>query len=96
MLDVGVRYPAPPLPIRSDSYCEKILKQLRDAAKPDTKLVIVDSIVPYACRFPADDEASAITGSTPKEAPEPLLANYGMSNGPTYTADLTVPIFDLG
>ncbi|KAH6913356.1 hypothetical protein BKA70DRAFT_1369956 [Coprinopsis sp. MPI-PUGE-AT-0042] len=50
----------------SDSYCEKILKQLREAA-----------------------EDRDIPGSTTKEAPEPLLANYGVSNGMAYISDLT-------
>jgi hypothetical protein len=77
---------------RSDRYCEKILKHLKDAARPDTKLIIVDNVLSYACRFPSDDADSVIPGSTPKEAPEPLLANYGVSSGLTYLSDLTVRV----
>lgn len=76
----------------SDSYCEKILQQLRDAAQPHTKLIVIDSIVPYACRVPTDDEDRSVPGSTPKEAPEPLLAKYGVSNGMAYIFDLTASV----
>jgi O-methyltransferase domain len=73
----------------SDSYYEKILQQLREAAQPHTKLVVMDSNVPYACHFLVDEEDGTIPGSAPNEAPEPLLANYGISNGLAYAIDLT-------
>ncbi|KAG6898618.1 hypothetical protein C0993_005645 [Termitomyces sp. T159_Od127] len=36
----------------SDPYCVPILKELRAAATPETKLVVVDSIIAYACHDP--------------------------------------------
>ena len=74
----------------SDPYSVKILKELRAAAKPDTKLVVVDVIVAYACHDPtADSEWS----SGYKEAPAPLLPNYGAANVMPYILDLGVSHF---
>ncbi|TFY63589.1 hypothetical protein EVG20_g6256 [Dentipellis fragilis] len=66
----------------SDQYALKILKRLRDAAAPDTKLVLVDTLIGYACRQPSDNEGKqengqGIPGAMPVEAPEPLLVNFG-------------------
>ncbi|KAF8056551.1 S-adenosyl-L-methionine-dependent methyltransferase [Lyophyllum atratum] len=69
----------------ADPYSAKILKALRAAAKPDTKLVIVDNIVAYACHDPTtdcglDDEYH--------EAPAPILPNFGAANVMPYVVDL--------
>ncbi|THU96315.1 O-methyltransferase [Dendrothele bispora CBS 962.96] len=37
-----------------DVYNSTILKNLREVAKPDTKLIIIDNVIPYACRLPSD------------------------------------------
>lgn len=74
----------------SDSYASKILVELRKVAKPDTKLVLVDSLMPFACRYPESDAKNAVPGAVPREAPEPLLANYGAANEMGYNGDLTV------
>lgn len=65
----------------SDKYAVKILRQLRDAAIPSTKLVLISCITDYACRLP-DDEAEA--------PPAPLLANLGGANIFPYSFDLAV------
>ena len=66
----------------SDKYAIRILRRLRDAAAPSTKLVIIGCITDYACRFPKDKaEASP---------PEPLLANLGGANIFPYSLDLAV------
>jgi len=65
----------------SDKYAIKILRRLRDAATPSTKLVIISCITDYACRLP-NDEAEA--------PPAPLLANFGGANIFPYSFDLSM------
>ncbi|KAJ8519754.1 hypothetical protein ONZ45_g3358 [Pleurotus djamor] len=65
----------------------KLLKQLRSAASKTTKLVIVDSIVPYAC--PSPSNLAPVTGTVTK-VPSPLLANLGEANADVYTTDFTM------
>ncbi|KAI5117485.1 hypothetical protein M0805_009548 [Coniferiporia weirii] len=68
----------------SDKYVTKLLRRLRDAAGPSTKLVIVDSIIDYACdtgKYPLDDG--------PK-APAPLLSNMGGASLLPYCVDLVI------
>ncbi|TFK96232.1 S-adenosyl-L-methionine-dependent methyltransferase [Pterulicium gracile] len=55
-----------------------ILKHLRDAAKPTTKLILFDFIMPYACKDPNATDAGL-------GAPWPLLANFGLPLGGTLT-----------
>lgn len=74
----------------SDEYCVKILTQLRVAAAPKTKLVLMDSIMPFACHDPGTDIKSGIPGAVPREAPAPLLANFGAVNEMGYNADIDV------
>ncbi|KAH8111778.1 S-adenosyl-L-methionine-dependent methyltransferase [Phellopilus nigrolimitatus] len=62
----------------SDKYVIKLLRRLRDVAKPSTKLVIVDSVLDYAC---------ASSGGGP---PAPLLSNMGGGNLLAYSVDLAV------
>ncbi|KAJ7269517.1 S-adenosyl-L-methionine-dependent methyltransferase [Mycena rebaudengoi] len=71
----------------SDEYCIKILTQLRAAATPDTTLLVLDSIMPLACRDPSASDPHGIPGAVPTEAPVPLLANYGAVNEMGYNAD---------
>ncbi|KAA1477984.1 S-adenosyl-L-methionine-dependent methyltransferase [Dentipellis sp. KUC8613] len=72
----------------SDEYCTKILKRLRDAASSGTKLIVVDSIMPYACHDPSADGGKGVPGQVPIEAPAPLLANFGAVNEMGYNADI--------
>ena len=75
----------------SDPYCVKILKSLRAAAGPETKLLALETIVAYTCHDPAaDNGVSVIPGAVPKEAPAPLLANYGSINQMGYYVDIVV------
>ncbi|KAH6918224.1 O-methyltransferase-domain-containing protein [Coprinopsis sp. MPI-PUGE-AT-0042] len=75
-----------------DSECKKILENLRKAAQDDTRLILIDSVIPYACRSSPDDEESRLRTKVPsavsREAPEPLLANYGAANIAGYCADM--------
>ncbi|KAF4566231.1 hypothetical protein EYR40_001952 [Pleurotus pulmonarius] len=64
----------------------QILSHLRQAASPETKLLLIEQIVPYAC---VDSEASAsiIPGVEQPQAPKPLLANLGKANAIAYLGD---------
>ncbi|KAA1478055.1 S-adenosyl-L-methionine-dependent methyltransferase [Dentipellis sp. KUC8613] len=74
----------------SDEYCMKILRRLREAASPETKLIIVENIMRYACHDPSPSGESAIPGAAVAEAPEPLLANFGAVNELEYLYDMTM------
>ena len=73
---------------------------MRDAAGAggETKLLVVDYIVPYACRVPADqttvdDDATlrqTIPGVYQDLADAPLLANWGAASDFPYYVDLNV------
>lgn len=52
----------------SDVYATRILRRLRDAAQPHTILMIIDNLIPYACRDRSSDGSS--------DAPPPLLASW--------------------
>ncbi|KAG6852088.1 hypothetical protein C0991_003244 [Blastosporella zonata] len=70
----------------SDEYCVQILTQLRAVARKDTKLLLIESLIPFACEDP--NGAKGIPGSVPNEAPKPLLANFGAVNEMGYNADI--------
>ena len=53
----------------------KILKHLRAAAKPDTRLVIFDALMPHSCVVPGG----------PPPPPSPLLGNLGEALGGVIT-----------
>lgn len=66
-----------------DAHCITILRNLREAAMPTTQLVIVDSIVPYACNSNTEVTAGAATAP-----PAPLLANLGQASVVAYLLDI--------
>ncbi|KAG5641790.1 hypothetical protein DXG03_004194, partial [Asterophora parasitica] len=72
----------------SDEYVVKILAQLRTIARPDTKLILIEIIIPFACHDPGADDGQGIPGSVPREAPAPLLANYGAVSELSYFLDM--------
>ncbi|KAK0450342.1 S-adenosyl-L-methionine-dependent methyltransferase [Desarmillaria tabescens] len=69
----------------NDSMCISILKHLRDAAGPGTKLLIVDALMSYACQ---DSFACGIPGATKPLPPKPLLENFGHARVGEYLFDL--------
>ncbi|KAF8585273.1 O-methyltransferase [Ramaria rubella] len=71
-----------------DAYVVNILKHLRAAAQPHTKLILGDHIIPHAC--PDDTDASDLPGAAKTLAPPPLLANLGRANAIAYWADMTM------
>ncbi|KAH9478947.1 4-O-methyltransferase 1 [Psilocybe cubensis] len=75
-------------------YMAKILRRLREAATPETTLIVIDNVLPYACRRSSDSETLSDNGGTYyKEAPEPLLPNYGAVSNSPYTLDLTMMFY---
>ncbi|KLO13187.1 O-methyltransferase [Schizopora paradoxa] len=56
----------------SDLYVKKILEQLRDAAGPSTKLVVMDRIIPFACPIPEGHDVSKVPGLLNPSIPWPL------------------------
>ncbi|KAA1478000.1 S-adenosyl-L-methionine-dependent methyltransferase [Dentipellis sp. KUC8613] len=68
----------------SDAHARTILRHLRAAAGRETRLVLVDTVMGYACRVPdvggeqgKGEEGEEVPGARPVEAPAPLLANFG-------------------
>jgi hypothetical protein len=57
--------------------CITIMKHLRDAAKPDTTLIVFDSIIMYTCK---DDGPWGFASNAPN-VPAPLLHNLGVGIG---------------
>ena len=70
-----------------DNECLTILRHLRAAASPDSKLVIIDQILTYACR---SDSSQAPGGVSKSDVPAPLLANWGAANMLAYAFDVMV------
>ncbi|KAI5825917.1 S-adenosyl-L-methionine-dependent methyltransferase [Schizophyllum commune Tattone D] len=72
------------------SRCITILKLLRDAAGPQTKLLIGEQIAPYACPEPVSLEgASNIKGADKLQAPASPLLAPGLADWPA-SADLVM------
>ncbi|KAK0495460.1 ich1-like protein [Armillaria luteobubalina] len=74
-----------------ESFAQRILLRLREAAADDTKLVIADFVVPLACE---DDFSSkgenGVIGAETALAPPPLLPNLGKASAHAYWMDLTM------
>jgi hypothetical protein len=77
----------------SDPYCGKILTELRKVAHDDTKLLVVDNIVAPVCHDPTFEGQSSVPGALIKDAPAPLLANFGAANEMNYTIDLAMMVW---
>jgi hypothetical protein len=75
-----------------DDKAKQILKIIRDAAAPSSKLVVFDAIMPYACEY----DGPFAEAVSPVKAPYPLLANLGMGIGGFVTwVDIQVGSFSL-
>ncbi|KAF7367113.1 S-adenosyl-L-methionine-dependent methyltransferase [Mycena sanguinolenta] len=71
----------------SNEYSLKILRNLRDAAGNDNKLLIVDNIISYACEESATKD---IPGAERPSAPAPLLPNFGQASAIAYFMDINM------
>lgn len=75
----------------ADPYCKTILKHLRDAASPETKLVIVDPLIPYTCHgtsFLENIQGAELSENIPKE----LLPSLGRANNYAFQVDFQVSV----
>lgn len=77
----------------SDKYANKILTNLRAKATSETRLLVLDSVIDFACPTTVDDIASGVRGAERSQPPAPLLANLGQANVMSYGMDLVVRIF---
>ncbi|KIP10249.1 hypothetical protein PHLGIDRAFT_85462 [Phlebiopsis gigantea 11061_1 CR5-6] len=68
-----------------DKQCLDILRQLRGAATPNTRLIIIDNLMSYAC---VEEELRNIPGALRDLPPPPLLPNGGHSSTFAYTEDM--------
>jgi hypothetical protein len=68
-----------------------ILKELRAAAQPFTKLILSNYLVLYASS--SGNLSSDIPGADVPSPPYPLLRNTGDANNRTVVADLQVGVF---
>ncbi|KZV63584.1 S-adenosyl-L-methionine-dependent methyltransferase [Peniophora sp. CONT] len=59
--------------------CRTILKIVRAAAGPSSKLVVFDMMMPYACEY--DGPFAEVVSPKAQMPPAPLLANLGMGMG---------------
>ncbi|KAF8066927.1 O-methyltransferase [Lyophyllum atratum] len=80
-----------------DAQARLILLRLREAATPDTKLVLADFVLPLACvdvDAPGDGEGvlEGVEGAESMLAPAPLLANLGKASANAYWMDLTMQV----
>ncbi|TFK37922.1 O-methyltransferase [Crucibulum laeve] len=69
------------------TYIKKLLSRLREAASKDAVLIIIDNVLPYACRVAENERTDA------KEEPEPLLPNYGAVCNSAYTLDMMMMFY---
>jgi hypothetical protein len=70
-----------------------ILQHLREAATEDTKLVVGDFILSYACATQDDQKHTHIKGielDGRSEVPYPLLPNMGKASSLGYSYDIMV------
>lgn len=72
-----------------DNECRRILTHLRDAAGPETRLVVIEDIVDYLCRESLDTVAY-IPGAGRPMAPAPLLPYPDAICGFTYGMNMQV------
>ncbi|KAI0049517.1 S-adenosyl-L-methionine-dependent methyltransferase, partial [Auriscalpium vulgare] len=68
-----------------DDYCVQILRHLREVAKPETRLIVIDQIMSYACE---EEAAKEIPGALLPTPPAPLLPNMGHASLISYYTDL--------
>ncbi|KAJ3819191.1 hypothetical protein F5880DRAFT_1137749 [Lentinula raphanica] len=80
-----------------DAFAQRILLRLREAARPDTKLLIADFVLPLACadNFGSGEDEDEIglrdiQGAETMLAPAPLLPNLGKASANGYWMDMTM------
>ncbi|KAK7002289.1 O-methyltransferase-domain-containing protein [Favolaschia claudopus] len=72
-----------------DARATQLLRRLREAAQPTTRLVVIERIVSLASPVSSAEE-EAIPGAARPSAPAPLLANWGVAKTEAYFYDMAV------
>jgi hypothetical protein len=79
-----------------DTSAQTILRKLRDAATPDTKLLIAGYIIPLSCHLSdnskVEREHDVVIEGASDVPPFPLLPNMGEANTFAYRQDMSVSI----
>lgn len=74
-----------------DELARKIFRQLRRAAGPQTKMVLLEFIVPYTCASTTgDNQFSDIPGVETPSVPYPLLPSLGPASSHIFFLDMRV------
>ena len=77
----------------SDSYATQILNHIREAAAPESKLLVIDRILPYACRVSDSDVQNLKALGIEKEnIPDGLPPNLGAGYPTSHAVDLNVSL----
>ncbi|KAK7449180.1 hypothetical protein VKT23_013328 [Stygiomarasmius scandens] len=69
-----------------DVPARKIMSQLRAAARPDTKMILLEFVVPYTCN--TESQFAHIPGAENDPAPWPLLPSLGPATSHVYFVDM--------
>ncbi|KLO10090.1 S-adenosyl-L-methionine-dependent methyltransferase [Schizopora paradoxa] len=80
----------------SDAYALKILRRLRDAATPSTRLFVLDRIIPYNCFSNASDSKTLEVPGVLKPSVTPPLTNVSGGNSSPFVASLIMTMFFNG
>ena len=75
-----------------DEFVTRILLQLRQAATPQTKLILVDYVLPFACEDHTGDIGAIRTMAPPSSR---LLPNLGKANANAFWLDMTESLLFL-
>ena len=69
-------------------FCVTIMRHLRAAAGPDTKLLVSDHVLSYACPIKeGETDFANIPGAILPSVPQPLLPNLGRGGVGAYQMD---------
>ncbi|KLO11773.1 S-adenosyl-L-methionine-dependent methyltransferase [Schizopora paradoxa] len=80
----------------SDAASLEILRNIRAAAGPDTKLVVMDKVLPYTCLVSEDTDTTEVPGYMRPTLPAPLTNVGAASAGFPYTAAMQMLMIGNG
>ncbi|KDQ14194.1 hypothetical protein BOTBODRAFT_174982 [Botryobasidium botryosum FD-172 SS1] len=63
----------------SDEKAVQLLRRVRDACSPASKVILADHLIPFACPTPPNSETASLVKKP--DVPAPLLNNMGVSRG---------------
>ncbi|KAF9449490.1 S-adenosyl-L-methionine-dependent methyltransferase [Macrolepiota fuliginosa MF-IS2] len=75
-----------------DIHVIQILKHLRSAASPESRLVVADYITPFSISASIPQAGSVKTSTSTFDIPTPLLSNLGKASANTYYVDIAMQL----